>query len=396
MKMTSRNLIFGSALAAALGAFAAAKSWREQYNDCSFDCTPVLASLRAQAHGAQLYRGWLARDAADVADLSLVAKSLPASRRGPGEPEVVFAPGVTDSARRATLAALTLERGARGEWRGKGRVVVIVANNEDLPVRPAAAPSPRPVRRRVDGDRVITRFIPPSAATGDRCVVVVRLAGTSMDRGPMFRRARPLMDACAFYDAFGAPGGRVAALLDRGLYAAARVYAPSIDDVSQVDAHAIGDALRSDERTSGAACLGGSAGDCEALVLSTLSDSIAPRPTAAASGIRVPFPLEAGPSRIHALQALVDAVGPADFARVWSSDDSLQVSFRREHLRPLADIGLDAARRVAIPGFYPTGFGSRATIESSREAMSAALVVAFLVGAGWIASAASRRPRVAR
>jgi hypothetical protein len=80
--------------------------------------------------------------------------------------------------------------------------------------------------------RTTSRAIVPSAATGDRCVVIVKLptGASGAAWGPPIRGVpadapRPLLDGCGFYDAFGMPGAQIANDVSGDRFFFARGYA---------------------------------------------------------------------------------------------------------------------------------------------------------------------------
>jgi hypothetical protein len=75
---------------------------------------------------------------------------------------------------------------------------------------------------RFDRDRAVTTAVlPASSATGNRCVTVIRLRHAALVESPVMIDRRLPLDGCAFTDAYGAPGPRIAEWLrsERYLYA---------------------------------------------------------------------------------------------------------------------------------------------------------------------------------
>ena len=118
-----------------------------------------------------------------------------------GQMAVWFAPDVPERARRQVNDLVAAERDARPEWRGRGRVGILVITDTATRLRGVKLP------QRFDRDRqVTTAVLPPTPETGGRCVTVMRLRHSALVAPPTLVSGRLPLDGCAFEDAFGAPG----------------------------------------------------------------------------------------------------------------------------------------------------------------------------------------------
>ncbi len=142
-----------------------------------------------------------------------------------GAPEVHFTADVPQSFRNTFSRALDDERSQQREWTGHGKVGVLVMIDTATRINGVELQ-----RIRSWGGGVTTRVVPPSAATGDRCVVVVSIPNgdpwSRLYEGKPIGPMHPLLDACGFYDAFGAPGSQIQDELISGRFQFARGFQP--------------------------------------------------------------------------------------------------------------------------------------------------------------------------
>ena len=80
---------------------------------------------------------------------------------------------------------------------------------------------------------------------------------------------KPLLDACAFFDAFGEPGPRIRATLDSGLFSSARLYLPAAPDSVRRSRNrrALTESRWSDSDVDLYRCSAGQLGACDSVVL---------------------------------------------------------------------------------------------------------------------------------
>lgn len=325
----------------------------------------------------------------EAAALSLAARVLPRAA-AVGEPIVWFAPDVPGRVRQSFVAALDSERAARKPWAGRGRVAVLVVTDTARSingVRLAYGPV----------GRMATRALLPSPNTGNRCVTVVYLRSLALRNGVNHDRSRPLLDACAFFDAFGTPGPNIAASLDSGRYDGARIYTPGATD-SLRRRYARGSLLGWSlaHWPNAAGCAAGSDERCEALIRARLVETrFGYRYPATAAVQRLPVTTEWSDGRNGS--ALLDVVaadiGPERFARLWTSNATFVDAYREVTGRSIANLVRPVAAQLFEPAGRRTGFGARATIDTSRTIGSGVLVIATIALLAMCAERLARRPR---
>jgi hypothetical protein len=134
------------------------------------------------------------------------------------DPIVWFAPDVPEFLRRNVSELLASERAARGAWHGHGAVGVLVFT--DTATRLDGVPLPSLWDR---DSPVMTVVLPATSANGNHCVTVIRLRhGALTNLHTHLTSDRLPLDGCAFTDAFGAPGPKIAGWLTTSRYSRAR------------------------------------------------------------------------------------------------------------------------------------------------------------------------------
>jgi hypothetical protein len=225
--------------------------------------------------------------------------------------------------RSAFMKALDGERAERPDWKGRGKVGVLVA--VDSPVTISGVRFSR--TSAVSGGRTMSRMIAPSPLTGDRCVVQILLPGPDAWQenadGGQPSVPQPLLDACGFYDAFGAPGALIARELTDGHFTSARGY--EMLDHDDPTAHAPSWAnLRYD--LSAARCLAGDDGSCWTVGSKASWWQRARYPKEWPGGSDE-WPLPTSRYHLSGLNRLALDLGPARFARLWTSSKTLEEAY---------------------------------------------------------------------
>ncbi|MGH7656441.1 MAG: hypothetical protein ACREN6_17465 [Gemmatimonadaceae bacterium] len=245
------------------------------------------------------------------------------------------------------------EDSARGSWRGKGRVGVLVLTDTATRVDGVAMPW-----GFNSGLTVSTSVLPVGPETGGRCVAVVRVGHLLLSGATALPADRNLLDACAFYDAFGTPGPQVAAWLaaERFSYARALSFAPP--DSAELKASRwewqYEDFVFTGENFT--RCAADDAASCLAALHAPATDyrwfywpdASVPEP-AGAQEITQP----ARGFRNGLLEAMVRDIGPDRFQRVWQSPRALDEAYLDATGEPLA--AWVHRRVVAISGPYHIG-----------------------------------------
>lgn len=337
--------------------------------------------LRERAAGLHASDSWHAYREARA--LALADRVLPATAMA-GDPFVWFSPEVPERVRATVRAALRRDRAAYAGGRAPVALLVVVDSNRTLDG--IALP------RRVGGSS--TRAIWPSPTTHGWCTAVVTLGAGGVKDGISWWPARPLLDACSFYDAFGAPATRLAAALDSGAYQAARAYRP-----------AVGDSVRRrysqwywPASVTGYLCANGLDGACAAYIEPVISSrrratyayayATAPeRETTAES--EGPF---ASPS---VLDLLALQLGPAEFGKFWATDPPAGESYVRGAGPPVTTVARRMARESLAYIQEAIPFGTRPgrpTLAAFGDAVLTLLTVAIFAFA---AALYARRPTVA-
>jgi hypothetical protein len=243
-----------------------------------------------------------------------------------GEPDVRFAANVPQATRTAFTHALDDERTERGDLHGKGKVGVMVAVDSAMRVKGEIVS-----HGITGGNGTLSRVIAPSEQTGDRCVVVITLATadawSKMVAGRPAGPVHPLLDACGFYDAYGAPGPAIARYLIDSHFSSARGYLTAAHDHRvQQPANAWSQPWSFD--LVAARCLSGVDSSCVSILRVRNRPDLDWQTSAFPAGTdeRV---LQPNPIGLTPLNRLAIELGPERFSRIWKSS------------KPLADAYLD-------------------------------------------------------
>lgn len=213
----------------------------------------------------------------------------------------------------------------------------------------------------------ITTFL-PSAATGSRCVSIVRIPVAVNERTPKFIATNVissetidgLLGPCAFYATFGAPGAKVEAWLRDGAWSLAH-HADWSNSAPQWDAERshVGPGLpflegfamggqawrvRQVLRTRGIACLGGAEGECTRAAIDGADfsgDSLWHANVVSSTGTnQLAFymptpPTNLGPYDGWVLSEMARSMGSDRFAKFWQSQESVPEAFKAASSRDL-------------------------------------------------------------
>jgi hypothetical protein len=278
------------------------------------------------------------------------AFASPAAPAAPAAQMVVqFAPDVPAAARHRVSELIDAERNARPAWRGHGPVGVLVITDTATTLRGAKLP------QRFDRDRqVTTAVLPPSSATGGRCVTVVRLRHTALVLPPTLVTGRLPMDGCAFEDAFGAPGPWMTGWLARERFRFARRLALVQPAVER-------DAPRYQWDQGGIAsmqCRGGSDSACIYFATSSMAGMRAVNQYYAQEGAddrveSLETLMRFDPTDEGLLESLARDLGPARFQRIWKSSKPLAESYFDETGESFAH--WERSRLIETYGPYRSG-----------------------------------------
>lgn len=348
-----------------------------------------LRGIRVQLQAAAAHERRLITAYRAATDLALAARVLPTTP-AVGEPAIWFAQELPEAIRRTVRAAIDSERAVRAPWRGRSRSRIGVLVLADT----ASKFEGRSVQR---GSPVDVRSLYPSAATGGRCITVIRLRAGAVREGVTWSRSRPLLDACSLLDAFGPPGPAIAAALDSGAYHAARLYTPAAPDTvrrsralyaiaSSYDLPMYRCAVRDDV-------------DCAELVHAAISRRPREDEFSYWTGQRLvdpPFATDENNrwQRGAFMDAIAADLGPARFEKFWKSTAPVLDAYREASGRSIGDL-IRGYVGVTLFGERPrTGFGMRGTNTASATIGSSALIVAFIFTLLVAATRASQRPTV--
>lgn len=296
-----------------------------------------------------------------------------------GRMSVWFDADIPDVARRRVEQIIASEDSARGSWRGKGAVGILVFTDTAASVDGTRLPW-----GFNSGLSVATKVLPVNAATGDRCVAVVRLGRLALAPESTIPADRQLLDGCAFYDAFGTPGPRIATWLqaEHAAFARALSFAP-IDTVppgpqgwSDYD-YFLGD--------QAGRCAGGDQTACISMLNQTPQvdrwnfwhDGSVPLPNESPEIDQRP-----GGFRATLLDAMVRDIGPERFERIWQSPRTLDAAYFDVMGEPLAAW---VRRRVVLSG-------GRYHIGPLPTATSTILTLLAIVTALALSTRFARRP----
>jgi hypothetical protein len=312
-------------------------------------------------------RGLLAEYASAV-DLETASRvfSNPVARATPFV--VWYATDVPEIARRTLSMLIERERSARGTWRGRGPVGVLVITDTATSIEGV------PLDQRFDRDRAVTTAVlPASRATGDRCVTIIRLRRRVLTLPPTVADDHLPLDGCAFTDAFGTPGPKIAAWLKDQRYEFARrgAFEPLRDEKPFVRyPFDDGDlAIRS--------CRGGIDSLCVLEAMSRNTPSWWMRDDSHDRSLNVSEESWESWGRINlendvVLETLERELGPARFQRMWQSAKSLPEAYFEQTGETLA-----SWERARLNRFYgPYRIGPLPAPESNTLTIGLALVLA--------------------
>ena len=274
-------------------------------------------------HGIMLWQAYRHAHDEDIAQREFGLKSSTAGARS-GVP-VWFDADVPVAARREVSRLLDADEAARGAWRGKGNVGVLVFTD---------------TATAVDGIRLpwgfnsgliaATKVLPPTRATGDRCVTVIHVGHLALLGGGAIPPDRGLLDGCAFYDAFGMPGAQIAGWMDstKISYARALSFAPPDSLSTRLRRWGYEDFFYSDGRYS--RCAAGDLPACSAMIREPITsfywrywhDASVPPPAESQEVLTRSRGFNAA-----LLDDMVRDIGPERFERVWQSSKSLDSAY---------------------------------------------------------------------
>lgn len=302
-----------------------------------------------RVHGRLLWQAYRAAHDVDVARREFGAKAPGAAATG-GMP-VWFDADVPVATRREVSRLLAVDDSARGTWRGKGGVGVLVFTDTATAVDGIHLPW-----GFNSGLIASTTVLLPTRETGDRCVTVIRVGHLALLGGGAIPPDRGLLDGCAFYDAFGKPGPQVAAWMDSTKVSFARTlsFAPPDSMTVRLRRWGYEDSFYSDSHL--ARCAANDVGACSALARVTAI----PFYWRYWHDASVALPAEADEMDQRArgfsatlLDAMVRDIGPERFERVWQSPKPLDSAYFDETGEPL---GTWIHRRVQlVDGPYHIG-----------------------------------------
>ena len=241
----------------------------------------------------------------------------------PSRPDVWFAPDIPERSRRAVSDLIAREVEARGEWRGRGPVGVMVITDTFTTIDRVKMPV------NYNRDRPLTTAVfAGSGAIAGRCVTVIRLRHQGLNATSLDLRDRPPLDGCAFTDAFGTPGPKIAEWLARDRYVhARRLVFEQPKDEQNVKRYAWDDG-----DVAGRACRAGDDQACLAEVLH--QDGRYNYFTWWGRDLSVGVPTESWETldRFDVetdafLESLARDMGPARFQRMWQSPKQIEEAY---------------------------------------------------------------------
>ena len=272
-------------------------------------------------------------------DIAAATRVFGATPSHVGDPDIIVASDVPAATERNVRHLIAAEREQHGAARGRGRVGVLVLRDSiahgDARTSSAFRFFDWPLKKRV---------IAPSAATGDRCVVVLHTRKGWLDAPNALPGASAsLLDACAFYDVFGAPGAGTARDLRAAHFETARRFQVRADSApparfrfSYASGRGWGEGVFGNDPIGSLGCRAGRDSACLAL-----TEGVAPGPARegwqddrwqwqragsspdASSELAWRF---SGAGRLY--EALEHDLGPSRFAQLWSSDRPLPQAYR--------------------------------------------------------------------
>jgi hypothetical protein len=297
----------------------------------------VSAHLQAMEQRAwqRRYHAWHLERAYRTARGVATAERAFGSRQQAGpQPLVWFDSDVPESVRVRVRELVGAEQTARGTWRGKGAVGLMVVTD---------------TATTLDGVHVFfssgatasTQVLTVAAPGGERCVVVVRLGRNALAGGGPIAPDGKLQDACAFFDAFGAPGAQIAAWLSATHFTFARrlSFAPDTAE-ARVPWYAAGGFWAEDAARP--RCAGGDAAACRATLLPDQTRNSFSNGWWGTTDLSVPS-LDQSMERSGSsgfdgtlMESLVRDLGPERFQRMWQSSKALPDAYFDATGQPLA------------------------------------------------------------
>ena len=302
-----------------------------------------------RVHGRLLWQAYRSAHEVDIAHHAFGAKA-PVSTAAGGLP-VWFDTDVPSSARAEVNRLLAADESARGNWHGRGNVGVLVFTDTATSFGGMRLPW-----GYNSGLVASTTVLLPTNETGDRCVTVIRIGHLALLGGGTIPTDRALLDACAFYDAFGVPGAQIGAWMDSTSigYARALSFAPPDSDTAKLRRWGYEDFFYSDGRYS--RCAASDLRACSATIrVPTITFMWQYWHDAS-----VPVPAEPQETNQRArgfnatlLNDMVRDIGPERFERVWQSPKSLDAAYFDATGELLG--GWIHGRTVSMDGVYHIG-----------------------------------------
>jgi hypothetical protein len=285
-----------------------------------------------------------------------------------GEPDVRFASDVPAPMRSAVIKALNDERAERGEWKGRGKVGVIV--RLDTVTRVDGHVISRLDRKA--SNQTLSRVVAPSAATGGRCVVVIDIftgdPWVKMYEGKPLGPVHPLLDACGFYDAFGTPGAEISRDMAEDQHFYARGYGWIVAPRDTAKHPRNYSFQRWSSATREVRCLAGDDNACLDELRGKPEEGYAswwygyvttPDGVSTTRAVRRDLPYPSAMNRV-ALE-----LGPQRFARVWQSPKTLEQAYFDETGRTLGQFVRAQDQHedgVYVPGAWTSWFSMGLTV----------------------------------
>jgi hypothetical protein len=183
-------------------------------------------AIRPRYNAIWAHTNLLSRSYTAATDVETANRVFGAHHETSGNPILWFGPDISPDVRARAGHIIANERAARGEWAGRGAVGVMVVSDTATMLGGVKLPP------LFDRDRALfTSVLPATPQNGDHCVAVIRLRHHAMVRAPGELSAdRLALDGCAFTDAFGAPGPKIADWLKASRYTFARRLSYSAND----------------------------------------------------------------------------------------------------------------------------------------------------------------------
>jgi hypothetical protein len=296
-------------------------------------------------HGLLLWQAYRHAHDVEIAQREFGAKAPS------GAMSVWYDADVSSAARREVGRLLAADESARGSWQAKGGVGVLVFTDTTTAVDGVRLPW-----GYNSGLIASTKVLPPTRATGGRCVTVIRIGHLALLGGGSIPADRALLDGCAFYDAFGNPGPQVGAWEDTSKFAFARglSFAPRDSTSIKLRRWGYDDYYYGDERF--ARCAANDLAACAAMIREPVisfywrfwRDASVPAPASS-----VEWTERARGVNATMLDDMVRDIGPERFARVWQSPKSLDSAYFDATGESLA--AWVHRRAVSIDGPYHIG-----------------------------------------